>query len=187
MPVARRRGRWAGLLAALVLGASPSVAQDVTESSLKAALIYNLAKFTEWPPDVLPPNAPFVACVHSDTKIDEALERTVNGRLLIGRNVEVMRVELSGPLKRCHLLYVSGVTAEQVTRLAARLRGMPILTIIDSDAAATMGGVARVFLENGRMRFDLDFGLAKRSRLQLSAKLLSIASHVFDLPVAGAP
>jgi hypothetical protein len=84
-------------------------------------------------------------------------------------------------------LYVSGVTAENVTRLAARLRGMPILTIVDSDAAATVGGVARVFLENGRMRFDLDFGLAKRSRLQLSAKLLSIASHVFDAPVTGTP
>ncbi len=33
------------------------------------------------------------------------------------------------------------------------------------------------------MRFDLDFGLAKRSRLQLSSKLLPLAQRVYDEPV----
>jgi hypothetical protein len=54
-------------------------AQDVTESSLKAAFIYNFVRFTEWP-DAFPAVDPFVMCVLGDVAVGDALERTVRGR-----------------------------------------------------------------------------------------------------------
>jgi hypothetical protein len=39
-----------------------------------------------------------------------------------------------------------------------------------------------VFVENGKMRFDLNLELAKRARLQLSSKLLVLAARVHDGP-----
>ena len=41
-------------IAILLLTPVPAAAQDVTEPALKAAFIYNFAKFTEWPADVMP-------------------------------------------------------------------------------------------------------------------------------------
>ena len=38
-------------IAAALLMPVPASAQDVTEPALKAAFIYNFAKFTEWPPE----------------------------------------------------------------------------------------------------------------------------------------
>ena len=54
----------------------PAAAQDVTEPVLKAAFIYNFAKFTEWPVDVMPAGEPLLFCVLGDA-IGEALVRAV--------------------------------------------------------------------------------------------------------------
>lgn len=163
-----------------LLSSSAVQAQDVTEPSLKAAFIYNFAKFTEWPLDVLPATASFTACVLSDGPVSDALERTVKGRQLAGRSISVSRVALNGPLRTCHLLYVSGVTAAQVSAIVAIVKGAPVLTISDIDDFAPLGGIAHVFVENGRMRFDLNVDRAKLSRLQLSSKLMTLASRLYD-------
>jgi hypothetical protein len=180
----RRRAngpRWTVSLAcALALLASLTYGQDVTEPSLKAAFIYSFAKFTGWPADVLSATSPFVACVLGDERTGDALERAVKGRLLDGHLVKVAMVTVDGPLRSCHLLYVSGITASQATQVAAALRNLPVLTISDMESFATLGGVAYMFVESGKMRFDLNYGLAKRNRLQLSSKLLSLASRVRD-------
>jgi hypothetical protein len=168
------------LAAACLLCTSIGHAQDVTESSLKAAFIYSFAKFTEWPQDALPSTAIFSACVLGEGPIRDALERTVKGRLLLGRGVSVSQVQLDGKLRSCHLLYVSGVTPAQVTAVVTALRGVPVLTISDVDDFVRQGGIAQMFVENGKMRFDLNLEVARRSRLDLSSKLLVLAAHVHD-------
>jgi hypothetical protein len=154
----------------------------VTESSLKAAFIYSFAKFTEWPQDVLPSTATFSACVLGDGQIRDALERTVKGRLLLGRGISVSQVAPDGKLRSCHLLYVSRVTPAQMAAIVAAVRGTPVLTISDVDDFVRQGGIAQMFVESGKMRFDLNLEVAKQSRLDLSSKLLILAAHVHEGP-----
>jgi hypothetical protein len=177
--------RWrrcaAAILTASLLCIPAARAQDVPEASLKAAYIYNFAKFTEWPADGLPANAAFNACVLGDQSIADALEKNVKDRTLSGHIVNVMRVQIGGPLRTCHLLYVSSVSAMQITAIVASLRGTPVLTIGDSDGFSRLG-IAHIFVENGKWRFNIDHELAKRSRLQLSSRLLALAARVNDGP-----
>jgi hypothetical protein len=171
------RRRTVAILAAFVLVYAAAVrGQDVTEASLKAAFIYNFAKFTEWPQDA--PAATFNACVLGDNALREALERIVKGRQLSGRTISVAEVQPAGKLRACHLLYVSGAMPAQVAAVVAAVRGSPVLTISDADDFAQQGGIAQMFVESGKMRFDLNLEVAKRSRLQLSSKLLVLAAHV---------
>lgn len=167
--------------------AVPVLAQDVTEPSLKAAFVYNLAKFTEWPADVLPASAPLVTCVIGESPVAQALERIVKGRLVMGHPVSVVRLTPDAPHRACHLLYAAGLSMVQVGALGAAAQGAAILTVIDSDAATRPPMIAHLFVENGKLRFDLDHGLAKRSRLQLSSKLLPLAKRVYDEPIGAAP
>jgi hypothetical protein len=175
-----RRG--VAVLAALVGCIAPGLAQDVTEPALKAAFIYNIAKFTEWPEDVLPTAATFTACVLGDASVAEALERGVKGRLIWGRSVKVVRIQFGGPLRSCHLLYVSRALSAEVEALVGSLQGAPILTISDVDDFSRLGGITYLFFENGKIRFDLDLATAKRARLQLSSKLLVLAARVYGRP-----
>jgi hypothetical protein len=178
--IGRRRRAGAVMAAIALCSAAIGRAQDVTEPSLKAAFIYNFAKFTEWPQDALSGPVPFNACVLGDEPTSDALERSVKGRQLGGRGVTVQRVAPDGPLKSCHLLYVSNLKSAQIASVVEAVRGAPVLTISDIDDFARLGGIAHVFIENGKMRFDLNLELAKRVRLQLSSKLLVLAARVHD-------
>lgn len=171
------------LIALLIV--PPAFGQDATEPALKAALAFNFARFTVWPGEALPGNGVFAACVVGDVAIGQALERSIKGRLLAGHRIVVTRPRESESLRLCHLLYVSGMTSAQVAKILSDLRGAPVLTITDLEGPRTVGGIARVFIEDGRMRFDLDNGLAKQGRLQLSSKLLTLASRIFDESAAG--
>ena len=184
------RGRCAAaVVAALLLCASVGGAQDVTEPSLKAAFIYNFAKFTEWPQGTLPATAPFTACVLganananasvSVSPIQVALERTVKGRQFAGRQISVVQMRIDGQLRSCHLLYLSGVTLAQVAAVLEAVRGAPVLTVSDVDDFARRGGIAQMFVEDGKMRFELNLEAAKRSGLALSSKLLVLAAEVY--------
>jgi hypothetical protein len=92
---------------AIVLLGRTAVAQDVTEPALKAAFIYNFARFTTWPADA-PPGDSFVICVLNDTAVAEALQHAVAGRSLTERPVSVTSVAPSAPKKACRVLYLAG-------------------------------------------------------------------------------
>ena len=166
----------AGALAILLLTPAAASAQDVTEPALKAAYIYNFAKFTEWPADAIAPGAPFVFCVVGDAAIGEALVRTVKGLTLANHNIIVSyHPPDARPPEGCHIAYVSGTTSTQTAKVLAGLRDTPVLTISDLAGFTQMGGIAKFFFEHGRLRFDIQLAAAKRVRLNISSKLLTLA------------
>jgi YfiR/HmsC-like len=183
-PVARRRGPLAVLSVCLLLGATAARAQVVTESSLKAAFIHSFVRFTEWPKDVLPPSIPLQACVLGDPAFADVLRNYVNGHPIDGHPIVVSRMTANGLLRSCHLLYVSGVTSKQAAEVAAGLDGVPVLTLSDVDQFARVSGTAQLYVENGRIRFRVNLANARRARLQLSSRLLSLATLVTEAPNA---
>lgn len=151
-------------------------AQDVTEPALKAAYIYNFARFTEWP-DAPGPAQPLAMCVLGDAAVGDALERVVKGRQLSGRAVIVSRVMAAGPKPACHVLYVSTDMAADVSRAVAAVQDAPVLTIGDAVNFTRVGGIAQFFFERGQLHFNVNRQAVKRSRLQISSRLLALAQR----------
>jgi hypothetical protein len=163
-------------MAGLLLIRGMASAQDVTEPALKAAFIYNFAKFTEWPVE-MPAAEPLALCVVGDAAVGDALERVVKDRVVAGHGLAVSQRAFAGPQLPCHILYVSGVTVGRAAQLVAGLRDVPVLTISDLDGFTEAGGIAQFFYENGQLRFSVDVGCAKRARLQISSRLLALAKR----------
>jgi hypothetical protein len=175
----RHRSYIAIALLSLLLLPTVADAQDVTGPPLKAAFIYNLAKFVEWPEDA-PAAKPFTMCVLGDAAVGDALERSVFNRRLGGNNVSVLRLTASGPQRPCHILYMSGVTRDQAGVLVSALKTAPVLTISDIEGFTEFGGMVQFLYEHGQLRFRIGHEAAKRSGLQISAKLLSLAIRKND-------
>lgn len=151
-------------------------AQDVTEPALKAAYIYNFAKFTQWPAEVMAPGAPMFLCVIGDPAVGRALDQAVKGITLSGRAIRVPQLPADTPsLEACHIAYLSGLTAAQTAKVVAGLRDAPVLTISDFEGFTKAGGMAQFFFENGQLRFDVQLAPAKRARLQISSRLMTLA------------
>ncbi len=180
--ISARRVVALSLLTLLWGGALRVNAQDVTEVTLKGAFVFNFARFTDWPADVLPPSASVSACVVGDRAVGEALMRTVSGQRLNGRTVLVSIIAPNAPLPTCHVLYVSSIARNRMSEVLVALRETPVLTVSDDETFTRIGGIIQVFIENGKMRFRINPRSAKRARLQLSSRLLALADLVDEEP-----
>lgn len=182
-----RRLVGAGIALAIVLVASPeATARDtgddaadvVPEVAVKAALLYNFAKFTEWP--ALPPAAPIVACIIGDDGIAEAFVQTVRGQSIGGHQLDVRRPPDHTAWRVCHLLFIAEVEARRSAAGLSGVRMMPVLTVSDGRGFSQTGGIIELYIENGRVRFAINLDAVGRSGLQLSSRLLGLAKVVRD-------
>jgi hypothetical protein len=174
------RGRYSALVPlaiaslGIVLLGRAAVAQDVTEPALKAAFIYNFARFTTWPADA-PSGDSFVICVLNDTAVADALRRAVTGKSLTDRPITVTVVASAAPKRTCRVLYMAGLPVADVATVVADLKEAPVLTISSIDGFASAGGMTQFFFEHGQLRFRIHLESAKRAGLQISSRLLIMA------------
>ncbi|MDQ3070971.1 MAG: YfiR family protein [Acidobacteriota bacterium] len=155
--------------------------QAVSVHALKAAFLFNFAKFTEWPAHALSPGEPLVLCVVNDPDVGQSLAELTKGRVLDGHALVVWTLKPdSSALAACRLLFLSGLDSTRSKALLESLAGRPILTVSDLGRFAEGGGVAGFFEERGSMRFAINLDAARRASIQLSSKLLSLARIVKD-------
>jgi hypothetical protein len=167
----------AGAFPVRVLAGSDAVAVSV----LKAAFLYNFAKFSEWPADVLAPGQRLAMCVVGDAAVADALGDTIKGHVIDGHELTVAVLEADESASGCHLLYVSASEAKRSAVLLLSARSLSVFTVSDADRFAESGGVAQLIVENDRMRFAINLEAAQRGRVQLSSKLLALAKIVKDV------
>jgi hypothetical protein len=168
------------LVAAAIMLAAPAVsgAQSVTQPALRAAFLYNFAKFTEWPGSS--PSAPLTLCVLDDGPVEDALNELVASSTVNGRAVAISR-DVSGPrLRNCQILYVGDMTSGRTSAILEELRGAPVLTVSNGDDFVRNGGMVGLFVEDGRMRFIVNPDTAQRAGVRLSSKLLQLAKILKD-------
>jgi hypothetical protein len=164
--------------------ATPANAQAVAVPALKAAFLYNFAKFAEWPADSLAQGQRLSLCVVNDAAVADALEQAIKGRAIEGHVLTVHVIKAEGPVRSCHVLYITGLDARRSGQLLGVVKGAAILTVSDADRFAESGGVAQLILEQGRMRFAVNVAAARRAHVRLSPRLLRLAMIVKDHPHA---
>lgn len=167
----------ASVVLALEAGAA-AVDQGASAPELRAAFMYNFAKFTEWPAAAVGPDRPIVFCVNDDPQMMEALEQIIKGRAVGGHALTVRSVGLGSDVRTCHLLYASGLDTKRAIELLGTVAHAPVLTVGDFERFAQMGGVASFFVEDGKMRFAINVDSAQRAGLRVSSKLLMLARIV---------
>ena len=181
------RGLLAGLLlaaavctqvsAASAAPAAPSVTPE-SERDVKAAFLYNFAKFVEWPPETFADaGSPLVLCVLDDEPFGASLRATVKGETLDSRRLVVRLLRDPRATQGCHVLFI-GAAEKRLPEILAALRGTGVLTVGGAGDFLERGGMIRLFLEQNRMRFDVNLDAAEQSRLKLSSKLLRLAHAV---------
>lgn len=184
MHAAVQRGRLpnAASHAAAAQRAPIGTAAAPTLAEFKAAFLFNITKFTEWPVEALPPAAPLVFCVADGSAVQTALKEATKGALVRGHAVAVRQANRDGPFDDCHLLYVEGLDSKSALQLLERVKGAPVLSVSDFDSFAQRGGGAHLFIENGRMRFAVNLDAIRRIQLRLSAVFLNLSKVVSDDP-----
>lgn len=156
----------------LLLALTPAHAGP-SEYEIKAAFIYQIAKFVEWPAS----SAPLRLCVLGGNPFGAALE-TIRGKPVNERKIEVALLGAGADTRECAMLFIAAPAERHLERIAAISRGAGMLTIGDTEGFSKRGAMVNFFLENGKVRFEINLDAARQGGLQISSKLLSLARIV---------
>jgi len=166
------------LLAGSMLGAeSDPVA--VGEYHVKAAFLYNFAKYVQWPADAPTARAgTFVITILGNDPFGPSLDEILKGKMIDRLKVVVRRAGGPEDLGASHIVFISDSQRGQLPEILKRLEGTPTLTVAEMDHFAERGGVIRFRMDGDRVRLDINPGAAARARLKISSELLKLARIV---------
>jgi hypothetical protein len=186
---ARTRRRAAmGVAAALAVAAlsaaalSPALAasaddEPYLEYEVKAAFVYNLGKFVEWPPQSFAStDSEFVFCVLAPNPFRGSLRSVLRDKKVRGRPTRLRSQVPMSLVEKCHVLFVPAAADAAAPRAIAT--ATPILVIGESERFFELGGMVRLVVEEGGVRFDINAAAAEAAGLRLSSQLLKLARRV---------
>jgi len=167
----------------LALAASAN-AQQLDEYRLKAAFLYNFAKFVDWPADeYTSPSQPFTICVLGKDPFGHSLDDVVAGKEIGGHPLTVRRIPAAGASDAresaaCQILFVSPLEHKKVLSNLAATSQPGVLTVGEVGSPAADAVIINFILESGRVRFEINLAVAEQKNLRLSSRLLSLATAV---------
>jgi uncharacterized protein DUF4154 len=191
-PPSRRRGRFAAnllrglltvpfafcLLHALAFNTLTGQEGPVDEYKLKAAVLYNLTYFVEWPGAASSRQAPIVLCILGQDPLARSIASTIPKETGGDRPVLVRQLQSDKEFSGCHILYVGSSERKSAAHIFASLSGSSTLTVGEMAQFAAQGGMIQFSLEDQRVRFDINLNATSRAGLKISSKLLALSQIV---------
>jgi len=161
-----------GLSFIVVSFAAPSQFQDY---QVKAAFIYNFANFVEWPADAFEnERSPIILGIMGKNPVNEILS-SVKLDSIEGREVLTRTFKSHEELEFCHILFVGKSEKANLKKIFAKIKGMSILTVGDSEKFVKSGGIINFVEIDSQIRFEINVDAAVKSKLRISSKLLNLS------------
>lgn len=173
-----------------------SSAAKYKEYEIKAAFIYNFLKFIDWPEEKMTSNGDqiIIGIIGNDpfgSTTDVFKGKSVEDRKLVVKKFD-SRLQLQNSaednkekltkqteeLRKCHLLFICPSEKKIVPELVEALAGYSVLTIGDNAEFIKSGGVINFFLEEKKVRFDINLTAAENAGLKIRSQLLRLAKNV---------
>lgn len=182
-----RVGRVVALIlfaASSLTGAAPQAKvqpEPPSEYQVKAAFLYNFAKFVEWPAGAFADDQPpFTLCIVGEDLFGSALSESAAQKNVKGRRLAVKHLKEDAGLRACHILFISSSEKKKLAKILEILQGSPVLTVGEMDRFGQSGGMINFVLEKNRVHFEINVEAADHAGLKISSKLLELAHVVAD-------
>jgi hypothetical protein len=175
----------AGLLIS-TYGGLPAQPTSPTEYEVKAAFLYNFAKFVEWPPEATPKaGGSFVIGILGQDPFGKDLEDQFSGKSI--QDKKVVFTQLSGLQEAagCQVVFISASETDQLGTILGTLRTPPVLTVSDMDQFIQRGGMLGFTIDKSRVRFNVNLTAAEKAGFKISSQLLKLAKTVNGKPMGG--
>jgi len=168
-----------GLLLAfsLLLMAKMSVAQ-YSEYEIKAAYIFNFAKFIQWPAHINEQDT-IVLGIYKTDPFGLVIDKTMQGRKAQGKAWKIIRINQLSDIEKCHILFLSELGKFETLQIIERSKNKPILTIGDEIIGfCEIGGIVNFTPQFSEHQFEINNEASLLKNITISPKLLLLAKII---------
>jgi hypothetical protein len=159
----------------------PVLAGEVSEYSVKAAYLFNFAKFVQWPAKAFKnEKSHLVIGVLGDDPFGEELDQVVEGKTINGHSIETRRFDnfdpkLAPDLSQCHILFIAYSEKGRLKNILESLKNSRILTVSEIENFPILGGGILFDQVGKRVKLIINLDAAHKAGLVISAKLLQVS------------
>lgn len=182
LPLLRLR-RVIAALAFAGLASLASAGPPITghEAEVKAAALYNVITFTDWPDGAFSSvDAPLIIGVLGQSPVTAPLNDVVARETWRGRLLKLQPVSTPAEAKACHVLFIARSEQGRWRNVSVQLAQLPILTVSDADTFALQGGMVQFAIEQNRLRLIVNLNSTRAAGLSISSKVLRLAQVIDD-------
>lgn len=152
-----------------------SSAADLPEYQVKAAMLYNVAKFVEWQGGNT--GTPMQVCVFGKNPFGAAFD-SLRGKTVHGRPLNIRQVSRAEEIGSCQILFISSSERRNLPAILGSGALPGVLTISDMDRFAAAGGMVGFVEVDGKIRLEVNLEAAQQAQLKIGAQMLKLARIV---------
>lgn len=163
----------------IALTARSQASSGFPEYQVKAEILFRIAEFVNWPAETFNhPDQPFIIAIAGRDPFNSYLLKRAGNERIHNRRVIVVQFEADNS-QGYHLIFIEKSEQKHLDELLSEVTGKPVLTVGDTDEFAKHGAHIGFQIIDGHMRFNVNLDSAEKSRLQIPAALLRLASKIY--------
>ncbi len=147
------------------------------EYQVKAAMLYNFAKFVEWPADSFGGDSRITFCLVGNSPLNGPMQ-SMQGKQVKGRTVSIRQITSPDDVVTCQVLFIPQSEQLRLPAYLQQAKNYSILTVSDMERFAASGGMIGFYEEGNQLRFEISLETAQKRHLQISSHLLKLARSV---------
>jgi hypothetical protein len=155
------------------------------EPEIKAAYLYNFARYVEWPAGAKPvgdgESPDFAIGVVGDSPVLAPLRTIAATKKVGGRAIVIRQFRTEKDFQACQVLFVpAGQDPDLVAAILKKARQTATLIVGDEEGFALKQGQIGFYTDQNNMKFEINGGAAEKAGLKISSKLLNLGRIVGD-------
>jgi len=154
------------------------------EYEVKAAYVRNLLNFVEWPKPLFAKADAVTMCLLGRLPDRNAFDE-LQGQDAIGKKLTIRHIDSIADSGPCQVLFIGPSEERDLPRIVRFLQGTGTLTIGDTPGYAQNGVIINFYLDQNKIRFEINAASARKTGLSISSKLLKLANVVYGLAPSG--
>lgn len=166
-------------LSLLLLGlvTTRASAEGLDENQLKAAYLFNFARYVEWPKESHDSKGSSLEIgVVGGGAVSELLLNTVSGKKVGNRQLHGVDVRSHTDDRSSHILFIPGkFGADEQKQVVKDMEGTHVFVVADAAKFAERAGIANFIVSGSRLKFAINKRAAKNAGLKVNSKRLRLA------------
>ena len=151
---------------------------QASEYRLKAVFLERFTRFIEWPEktSISDTSKPFVIKIIGKNPFGDVLETIYSKTKIKNKPVKIYYISSLEEIEDCQILFIAASMESSLQQILKYTNEKPILTISDHQGFGQRGVIINFFIENNKVRFEINEKSLNQSGLYMSYLLLNVAT-----------
>lgn len=163
---------WFLLLILAMFKPAATHAQDI-DYSFHAKYLYHFTKYIDWPANKK--QGDFVIALIGQSPANKAIKDFFVNKKVGNQNIVVKDVSPSADLSQVHIIYLTAGSTSQMQTIIPKAHAGKALLVCEKAGAARKGGDISFFIEDEKLKFEINKSAIENKGLKIAGELLRLA------------